>query len=73
MLKTQSGTGSNGTESDGLPFEAIVGLVIGSLLSLLLGVLLAVVVFCLIRCRRACCKASNDKIRGFGEYMVFNA
>ena len=57
------------SERPGLPFEAIVGIVVGSLLSLLLGVFLAVLVFCLMRCRRTCCRASDDKMRGFGEYI----
>ena len=57
------------SERPGLPFEAIVGIVVGSLLSLLLGVFLAVLVFCLMRCRRTCCGASDDKMRGFGEYI----
>ena len=68
-----SSTSVSGTESGGLPFEVIVGLVIGILLSLLLGVFLAVGVFCLMKCRQTCCKTSEDKIHGFGKYTDFNA
>jgi hypothetical protein len=64
-------TSGSSTESGrpGLPFEAIVGIVVGSLLSLLLGVFLAVLVFCLMRCRRTCYRAGDNKMRGFGKYI----
>ena len=71
MSELPPDTTTSGTESGrpGLPFEVIVGLVVGSLLSLLLGVFLSVLVFCLMRCRRTCCRASGDKMRGFGKYI----